>query len=217
MPIYEYRCERGHQFEVMQKMTDDPVQSCARCEAPVQRVFHPVAVHFKGKGFYNTDYGTKNRQREKATRLPGHLALTEKEYAVTLAVRAAPHQAARLRIILRETLEAAGFELTHAPTTVESWLAAAMERAKPTTRRSLPQPREGTALDPQLWPRAAGSWPGYVFTDAPLSLAAGHYGLGHGTGAHAPDEYYLIESTNPKVQGLDGAIASFVEFLYDLS
>jgi putative FmdB family regulatory protein len=64
MPIYEYRCERGHVFEVMQKMTDDPVLSCARCEAPVQRVFHPVAVHFKGKGFYNTDYGTRRRNRE---------------------------------------------------------------------------------------------------------------------------------------------------------
>ena len=64
MPIYEYRCERGHQFEVMQKMTDDPVLSCTRCEAPVQRVFHPVAVHFKGKGFYNTDYGTRRRNRE---------------------------------------------------------------------------------------------------------------------------------------------------------
>jgi acetylornithine deacetylase/succinyl-diaminopimelate desuccinylase-like protein len=72
-------------------------------------------------------------------------------------------------------------------------------------------------LDPQLWPRSAGSWPGYVFTDAPLNLAAGHFGLGHGTGAHAPDEYYLIESTNPKVQGLDGAVASFVEYLYALS
>jgi acetylornithine deacetylase/succinyl-diaminopimelate desuccinylase-like protein len=70
---------------------------------------------------------------------------------------------------------------------------------------------------PQLWPRSAGSWPGYVFTDAPLSLAAGHYGLGHGTGAHAPDEYYLIESANPKVQGLDGAVGSFVEFLYALA
>jgi acetylornithine deacetylase/succinyl-diaminopimelate desuccinylase-like protein len=55
-------------------------------------------------------------------------------------------------------------------------------------------------VDPQLWPRSAGSWPGYVFTGAPLNLAAGHYGLGHGTGAHAPDEYYVIESTNPKVQ-----------------
>jgi putative FmdB family regulatory protein len=64
MPIYEYRCERGHTFEVMQKMTDDPVSACTPCEAPVQRVFHPVAVHFKGKGFYNTDYGTKRRNRE---------------------------------------------------------------------------------------------------------------------------------------------------------
>jgi putative FmdB family regulatory protein len=64
MPIYEYRCERGHTFEVMQKMTDDPVSVCTTCEAPVQRVFHPVAVHFKGKGFYNTDYGTKRRNRE---------------------------------------------------------------------------------------------------------------------------------------------------------
>jgi putative FmdB family regulatory protein len=64
MPIYEYRCDRGHTFEVMQKMTDEPVSSCATCEAPVQRVFHPVAVHFKGKGFYNTDYGTRRRNRE---------------------------------------------------------------------------------------------------------------------------------------------------------
>ncbi len=69
-------------------------------------------------------------------------------------------------------------------------------------------------VDPQLWPRSAGSWPGYVFTGAPLKLPAGHFGLGHGTGAHAPDEYYVIESTNPKVQGLDGAVASFVEYLY---
>ena len=73
------------------------------------------------------------------------------------------------------------------------------------------------SIDPQLWPRSAGSWPGYVFTDAPLKLPAGHFGLGHGTGAHAPDEYYLIESTNPKVHGLDGAIGSFVEYLYALA
>jgi putative FmdB family regulatory protein len=64
MPIYEYRCDNGHTFEVLQKMTDDPVSTCSTCDAPVQRVFHPVAVHFKGKGFYNTDYGTKRRQRE---------------------------------------------------------------------------------------------------------------------------------------------------------
>jgi putative FmdB family regulatory protein len=64
MPIYEYRCEDGHLFEVMQKITDDPVTSCETCGAPVQRVFHPVAVHFKGSGFYNTDYGTARRKRE---------------------------------------------------------------------------------------------------------------------------------------------------------
>jgi putative FmdB family regulatory protein len=66
MPIYEYRCEQGHTFEVMQRMSDDPVVSCQTCEAPVQRVFHPVAVHFKGSGFYNTDYGTRKRAKEKA-------------------------------------------------------------------------------------------------------------------------------------------------------
>jgi putative FmdB family regulatory protein len=57
MPIYEYRCEKGHTFEVLQRMMDDPLTSCSTCEAPVQRVFHPVAVHFKGSGFYSTDYG----------------------------------------------------------------------------------------------------------------------------------------------------------------
>jgi putative FmdB family regulatory protein len=64
MPIYEYRCKKGHQFEVMQRISDDPVQTCEVCGAPVQRVFHPVAVHFKGSGFYNTDYGTRKRSRE---------------------------------------------------------------------------------------------------------------------------------------------------------
>ena len=64
MPIYEYRCENGHLFEVMQKITDDPVTHCEECGSLVQRVFHPVAVHFKGSGFYNTDYGTSKRKRE---------------------------------------------------------------------------------------------------------------------------------------------------------
>ena len=61
MPIYEYRCERGHTFEVMQRMTDDPLTVCDEHGTPVQRVFHPVAVHFKGSGFYNTDYGKKKK------------------------------------------------------------------------------------------------------------------------------------------------------------
>jgi acetylornithine deacetylase/succinyl-diaminopimelate desuccinylase-like protein len=72
-------------------------------------------------------------------------------------------------------------------------------------------------IDPILMPRNAGSWPGYVFTGDPLRLPAGHFGLGHGSGAHAPDEYYVIESKNPKVQGLDGAVGSFVEYLYELA
>ena len=61
MPIYEYRCERGHTFEVMQRMSEDPLTNCTTCDATVQRVFHPVAVHFKGSGFYNTDYGKKRK------------------------------------------------------------------------------------------------------------------------------------------------------------
>jgi hypothetical protein len=66
-------------------------------------------------------------------------------------------------------------------------------------------------------PRNPGSWPGYRFTGPPLSLPAGDFGLGHGTGAHAPDEYYLIDSKNPKIAGLDAAAASFVEFLYAIA
>jgi putative FmdB family regulatory protein len=64
MPIYEYKCEREHIFDVMQRMSDDPLEACQVCGAPVKRVFHPVAVHFKGSGFYNTDYGTRKRSRE---------------------------------------------------------------------------------------------------------------------------------------------------------
>jgi acetylornithine deacetylase/succinyl-diaminopimelate desuccinylase-like protein len=71
--------------------------------------------------------------------------------------------------------------------------------------------------DPLLWVRNAGSYPGYVFTGAPLRLPAGHFGLGHGNGAHAPDEYYVIESTNPKVSGFDGAARSHVDYLYELA
>jgi acetylornithine deacetylase/succinyl-diaminopimelate desuccinylase-like protein len=72
-------------------------------------------------------------------------------------------------------------------------------------------------IDPIVLPRSAGSWPGYVFTGAPLNLPAGGFGLGHGDGAHAPNEYFLIESTNPKVQGIDGAVKSYVQFLYEMS
>ncbi len=74
-----------------------------------------------------------------------------------------------------------------------------------------------SGIDPIVLPRNAGSWPGYVFTGDPLRLAAGHFGLGHGSGAHAPDEYYVIESTTPKIQGIDGAVRSYVEYLYEVA
>ena len=72
-------------------------------------------------------------------------------------------------------------------------------------------------IDPVLLPRLAGSWPGFVFTGEPLHLPAGHFGMGHGNGAHAPDEYYLIESSNPKVAGMDDAVRAHVEFLYEVA
>lgn len=61
MPIYEYRCEKGHEFEVIQRMSDDPVVECEECGAPVERIFNPVAVHFKGSGFYTTDYARPSK------------------------------------------------------------------------------------------------------------------------------------------------------------
>lgn len=83
MPIYEYKCEKGHVFEVMQRMVDDPVTSCEKCGKPVQRVFHPVAVHFKGSGFYNTDYGTKRRARENEKSAAEGAAKTEAKAKAT--------------------------------------------------------------------------------------------------------------------------------------
>ena len=65
--------------------------------------------------------------------------------------------------------------------------------------------------------QGAGSYPGYVFTGEPVNRPAGHFGLGHGSGAHAPDEYYVIESANPHIQGFDGAVLSFVEYLHELA
>ena len=67
MPTYEYRCTKGHSFDAFQSISDDPLTKCEVCGRPVVRVLHSPAVHFKGSGFYNTDYGTKKRQREKAS------------------------------------------------------------------------------------------------------------------------------------------------------
>ncbi len=59
MPIYEYKCENGHVFDVMQKLSEDPLTSCVECGAPVRKVLHPVGISFKGSGFYSTDYSKK--------------------------------------------------------------------------------------------------------------------------------------------------------------
>ena len=74
-----------------------------------------------------------------------------------------------------------------------------------------------SGIDPLVWPRLAGSWPGSTFTGEPLKLPAGIFGLGHGAGAHAPDEYWLVESSNPKVAGMDGSARSFVDLFFALA
>lgn len=66
MPIYEYRCENGHLFEVIQSMSEDALTECIECGAPVQKVLHSPAIHFKGSGFHNTDYGTRKGNKAKA-------------------------------------------------------------------------------------------------------------------------------------------------------
>ena len=76
MPIYEYRCDNEHRFEVLQKFADDALTTCEVCGAPAQRVLHPVAIHFKGSGFYSTDYGRGGRRKE--TSKDGDSGSTEK-------------------------------------------------------------------------------------------------------------------------------------------
>ncbi len=65
MPVYDYRCEKGHRFEAIQSMSDKALTTCEECGAPAQRVLHAPAIHFKGSGFHNTDYGTKTRPKEQ--------------------------------------------------------------------------------------------------------------------------------------------------------
>ena len=68
MPIYEYKCENGHVFDVMQKLSDDPLTTCPECGAPVRKVLHPVSIAFKGSGFYSTDYKAAGSQKTETTR-----------------------------------------------------------------------------------------------------------------------------------------------------
>ena len=78
MPIYEYRCENGHTFDVLQKFADDPLDECEVCGAPARRVLHPVAIHFKGSGFYTTDYGRGKKKASDAGGGRGRLLVQER-------------------------------------------------------------------------------------------------------------------------------------------
>ncbi len=66
MPIYEYKCENGHVFDIMQKMSEDPLKTCVECGAPVKKLMHPVSISFKGSGFYSTDYSNGKKKTEPA-------------------------------------------------------------------------------------------------------------------------------------------------------
>jgi putative FmdB family regulatory protein len=68
MPIYEYKCENGHVFDVMQKLSEDPLTTCVECGAPVRKVLHPVSIAFKGSGFYSTDYKSDGPQKTETTK-----------------------------------------------------------------------------------------------------------------------------------------------------
>lgn len=70
MPIYEYKCDNEHVFDIMQRMSDDPLTECVECGAPVRKVLHPVGISFKGSGFYSTDYSGKTKGSEKAPDTP---------------------------------------------------------------------------------------------------------------------------------------------------
>jgi putative FmdB family regulatory protein len=88
MPIYEYRCPKGHLFELFQRMDDAPPKVCEVCGAsPLEKVLHPVPIFFKGKGFYSTDYGRKSRKRESGD---GETAKPDKKPEKTETKKAEP-------------------------------------------------------------------------------------------------------------------------------
>jgi putative FmdB family regulatory protein len=91
MPIYEYKCENEHVFDVMQRLSDDPLTSCIECGAPVRKVLHPVSISFKGSGFYSTDYrsGTKAETASKNGESGDKSGTTERKGADKTAEKAA--------------------------------------------------------------------------------------------------------------------------------
>ena len=147
---------------------------------------------------------------------PGGKTILPHRGLAKLDVRLVPNMTAKGTLaLIRKHLDKHGFEdvelrMTGGYDPTETSPDSKLIKAQVATYRKL-------GIDPLLWPRAAGSWPGVTFTGDPLRLAAGSFGLGHGSGAHAPDEYWLIESANPKVAGMDGAVRSFVELFYALA
>ena len=81
MPIYEYKCENGHVFDIMQKISEDSLKECVECGAPVRKVLHPVGISFKGSGFYSTDYSKGGKKTETATKNGNSETKTEKSAA----------------------------------------------------------------------------------------------------------------------------------------
>ena len=79
MPIYEYKCENGHVFDVLQRMSDAPLTECIECGATVQKVLQPVGISFKGSGFYSTDYNNKKGPKEEPKQEPKQAAATSGE------------------------------------------------------------------------------------------------------------------------------------------
>ena len=90
MPIYEYKCSNGHVFETVQSMSDSPLSACEVCGAPVERVFHPIAVHFKGSGFYTTDYGSKAKAGQDGAGKPEKQDSKEKKDSKETAASGSP-------------------------------------------------------------------------------------------------------------------------------
>lgn len=147
---------------------------------------------------------------------PGGKTILPHRAVAKIDMRLVPDMTAKGTLeLLRQHLARRGFgdievQMTGGYDPTETPTDAALVKGMVTAYRN-------AGVDPILWPRLAGSWPGSTFTGAPLRLAAGIFGLGHGGGAHAPDEYFLIDSTNPKVAGLDGAVASYVRFMFALA
>ena len=129
MPIYEYRCHNGHEFEVFQSMSDDPVEVCETCGAPVDRVFSPVAVHYKGSGFYTTDYAKKGSSKASSgddSALRSRLGSRPTRLEVGLEVV----DSGQRQLVELEQLRLSAFAAPAAP----GWVERSVSRPRPASR-----------------------------------------------------------------------------------